>query len=1065
MHPRLVHSWFVRTAILCLAIAAAAVPVRAQEHRASIRGVVTDPAAAGVPDVEVRATREETSDTRRVRTDDRGRFSVLELPPGIYRLDVQLTGYGPFVARVELAMNQELRIDVALRVGSVVQAVEVTAPFSPVDHDSPALHTFVDARQLASLPLDGRNFLELALLAPGAAPEPQGSASSSRGDFALTINGAREDFNGFLLDGVYNVDPKLNTPSVRPPVDGIREFQVLTSTYDASFGRNAGGQINVITKSGANRFSGSGYEFFRGGGLAARNYFAPADEPAPDPTRHQFGGTIGGPIVRDSTFFFADYERTHLREGVTRITNVPTAAERIGDFSHSLLRAPVDPFTRQPFPGGVIPSFYQSPVGRAIAALYPLPNRATPSADHVSSPIRRDDIDQLDGRVDQSLASGALLTARYSFSDRRLFEPFAGPGFALVPGFGTDVPRRGQNVSVSFTHVPRRSLVNDVHFGYNRVAIGVFAENTALGNSSVGLPALSSNVRDAGLSVISIAGFSPLGHEYTTPQASTSDTFQVGDTATWSHGAHFVKAGGEWYGVRQAAYRDVQSRGFLTFLDQGYTGNALADLLLGLPVLTGGARLDNPQDLRTHSWSLFAQDDWRVRNRLTISAGVRYDFASPPSDAHDRANVYDVSTGTLVGLGTAGVPRGGYSADRNNLSPRAGFAWTLDAEQRNVLRAGYGIYYNQGALATSEGLYFNPPYFNLGVFFPAEGLPPLTLADPFPASFPVFIPPSATAYQRDLKTPWMEHWNLNVQHQIGDTRSVEVAYVGSRGHDLISARDVNQAPASASPLNLRPNQGFADITLIESRASSRYNALQVRYQQRPSRGTSLLMSYTLGKSTDDASGFFTSAGDANFPQNSLDPGAERGRSSFDVRHRFTASVLRPLPIGTGQALLGHHGWVSAALANLEIEGVVTIQTGRPFTVALLPDIDNSNTGRSNLGFGYNDRPNVAGDTSVNDATADQWFNTAAFSLPPFGTFGNSARNTVEGPGFQNVNLALVKRIFFGVRGRLELRAEAFNLLDRVNYDLPDAFFGSPTFGRILSAQSPRRVQLGIRAGF
>jgi hypothetical protein len=304
----------------------------------------------------------------------------------------------------------------------------------------------------------------------------------------------------------------------------------------------------------------------------------------------------------------------------------------------------------------------------------------------VSSPVRRDDTDQLDGRVDQAFDGGTRLTARYSFSDRRLFEPFAGPGFAQVPGFGTDVPRRGQNLGVSFTHVPGRSLVNDLRLGYNRVAIGVFAENTAVSNASVGIPALSSNARDAGLSVISIAGFSPLGHEYTTPQASTSDTFQIADTATWSRGTHLVKAGAEWYGIRQEAYRDVQSRGFLTFLDQGYTGNALADLLLGLPVLTGGARLDNPQNLRAQSWSVFAQDDWRARSALTISAGLRYDFAAAPVDADDRANVYDVATGTLVPVGTAGVPRGAYKADRNNVSPRVGFALSLDAEERQLAR-------------------------------------------------------------------------------------------------------------------------------------------------------------------------------------------------------------------------------------------------------------------------------------------------------------------------------------------------------------------------------------------
>ena len=1054
-----------RLSLLVAAWLVAGVAASAQDHRASIRGTIVDPALAPLEGVEVVVTSEATNEIRRTQSDEHGRFSVPELAPGAYRVEIRQAGFGPFVARTSLALNQEYWMHVPLQVGDLVQAVDVVAPFVPIDRDSPALHTFIDTRQLIGLPLDGRNFLELALLAPGTAPAPQGSASSVRGDFALSVNGSREDFTGFVLDGVYNVDPKLNTPGVRPPIDAIREFQVLTSTYDASFGRNGGGQINVITKSGANRLSGSAYEFFRNTGLSGRNYFAPKDEPAPDYNRNQFGGTIGGPVARDRTFFFADYERTRLREGVTRVTNVPTLAERGGDFSQTLFQRPVDPFTGQPFPGGQIPSFYLSPIGREIAALYPEPNRTTPLANYVSSPTLRDDIHQFDARVDHLAAAGARLTARYSFSDRQLFEPFAGAGFAAVPGFGTDVPRRGQNLSVSFTHTPSSSFVNDVRFGYNRVSIGVFGEDTGVTNASVGLPSLSTNPRDRGLSVISVTGYSPLGHEYTTPQESTSDTFQIADTGTWTRGGHLLKFGGEWYGVRQSAYRDVQARGFLTFINQGYTGNALADLLLGLPVLTGGAELDNPQQLRARNWSAFAQDNWRLRSNVAISAGLRYDYASPPFDANDRATLYDPATGQLVQVGTNGIPRGGYEPDRNNLAPRAGFAWTVDRDARSVVRGGYGIYYNEGSLATSEGLYFNPPYFNLGVYFPAEGLPPLTLADPFPSSFPVYIPQSATTFQRDLQTPWLEHWNVNVQHQIGHTRSLEVAYVGSRGHDLTSARDMNQPQASPNPRNLRPNPAFADITLIESRASSRYNALQVRYQQRPSTGQAMLLSYTYGKSTDDASGFFTSAGDPNFPQNSLDPAAERGRSAFDIRHRFSASFSCAVPFGIGQPLLANDGWVTAVLSNLELQGVATVQSGRPFTVALLPDIDNSNTGRSNLGFGNNDRPNVTGDPTLSNPTPDLWFNTAAFSLPPFGSFGNAKRNALEGPAYANLNLALVKLIRMGAGGQLQLRVEAFNLFDRANFDLPDGFYGSPTFGKILSAQSPRRVQFGVRALF
>ncbi|MEO7275675.1 MAG: TonB-dependent receptor [Vicinamibacterales bacterium] len=1024
-----------------------------QSSRASVRGRVTDQAGAPVPSASVRVARGDTGESRTTTTNEAGLFALPELEVGEYRFDITTTGFAIYTRQAQLAVGQDLWLEVPLAV-AIRQDVDVSAPFVLVDRDSAGFGTLIDPRQVSGLPLDGRNFLELALLAPGTAPAPQGSASSVRGDFAFSVNGGREDANTYLLDGVYNVDPKLGTSGVRPPVDAIYEFGVETSTYDASFGRNGAGQINVITKSGANRFSGSGYEFFRNDALANRNAFASTSEPAPDYNRNQFGGSIGGPLAENRLFFFADYESTRLSEGLTRVTNVPTLAERQGDFSQSLFAAPVDPFSRQPFPGGRIPSFAVNPIGAAIAALYPLPNRSTPFANYVASPTGTDAADQFDARIDHAFAGASRLTARYSFSDRRLYEPYAGAGFSTLPGFGNDVARRGQNLSIAYSRPIGRALVNDVRFGYNRVGIGVFPENPQIDNRSVGLKSLGADPRDAGLSLISIAGYSPLGQEYNNPQASTSNTYQLRDTATWAGGAHLIKFGGEIYGVRQSAYRDVQARGFLTFVDQGYTGNGLADLLLGLPVLTGGARLDNPQNLQSTNWNAFAHDDWRVAPAVTLSAGLRYDYFAPPVDRDDRANLYDQSTGQLVAVGTGTMPRGGYEPDRNNLAPRVGLAWTLDRAARTVLRGGYGLYYNQGALATSEGLYFNPPYFNLGVYFPDPQLPLLTLYDPFPASFPVFIPQSATAYQRDLQTPWMEHWNVNVQRQYGRSRAIEIAYVGSRGHDLISARDVNQAAASAAPLNLRPNPLFADITLIESRAASKYHALQIKYQQRAARGLSMLLAYTLGKSTDDASGFFTSTGDPNFPQNSLDPGAEQGRSSFDVRNRFSASFAYELP-------LGGNVW----LRDIEVQGIVTIQSGRPFTVALRPDLDNSNTGRSNLGFGNNDRPNLTGDATLDHPTAEQWFNTAAFSIPAFGTFGNAGRNILTGPGYKNVNLAVIKYVPFGSGVRLQLRAEAFNLLNRTNLDLPDAYLGSFTFGQVLSAGSPRRIQFGVRAVF
>ena len=1045
-----------RLLILTIVTLLVTIPAAAQTARATIRGVVLDQTGARLPGVQIAVTREETNEGREAASDEQGRFTFAELVAGQYSIEARLTGFSIYRNRAQLAVGQELWLEPQLTVTTTatVTAGEGESRIPLLEQNSPAMTTLIDQEQVANLPLDGRNFLELALLSPGTAPAPQGSASSVRGEFAFSTNGGREDFNNYVLDGVYNVDPKLNTSAVRPPVDGIQEFKVATSTYDASFGRNAAGQVNVLSRSGSNAFRGTAYEFLRNGALDSRNFFAPDDTDDPEYSRHQFGGTLGGPLARNRTFFFADYEHTRLREGITRVSNVPTARERNGDFSQSLFPAPVDPLSRQPFPGGQIPSFAINPIGRAIAALYPLPNRDESFANYVSSPTLEDDVHQFDGKIEHNLGGGARLAARYSFSDRGLLEPFAGAAFAAVPGFGNDVARRGQNLGVTLT-TASSSYVNDLRFGYTRVSIGVFPDNTAVNNAAVGLPALTTNPRDLGLSLISVTGYSALGHEYNNPQESTSDSFQIRDTATWVTGAHLLKLGGEWYGVKQSAYRDVQARGFLTFASQGYTGNALGDLLLGLPVLTGGADLDNPQNLRAHSWSLFAHDDWKATRKLSISAGVRYDYASPPVDKDDRANLYDAATGTVVPVGTGGMPRGGFEADRNNISPRVGLAWTLDEDAQWVARAGYGTYYNQGALATSEGLFFNPPYFNLGVYFPAPGLPPLTVYDPFPSNFPVFIPQSATAYQRDLQTPWMEHWNVNVQRQIGRSRALEVAYVGSRGHDLISARDGNQPAASPNPVNLRPNPLYADITLIESRARSLYNSAQIKFVQRVEHGLSYLVGYTVGKSTDDASGFFTSTGDPNFPQNSLDPAAEHARSSFDVRHRLSASASWDLPF-SGNAW--KDGW--------QLHAVAALESGRPFTVAVHPDIDASNTGRSNLGFGYNDRPNVSGDPTLTggDRSEERWFNTAAFSMPAFGTFGNTGRNSVEGPGFKNVNLAVVKLLPVG-GAQLQLRFETFNLFNTTNFNLPDAFLGSPTFGQILSAGSPRRIQFGVRAVF
>jgi hypothetical protein len=1048
------------TVLLCLFLLSP-VDAGAQPPNAAIRGTVRDASGNVVGNARIELTHLATNSTRSTSTADDGQFVLSVLPAGRYRLQASLAGFKTYVEHLVLQVGHDVRSDVTLQVGGADERVVVEAATVPLDRDSAATGAVVDNRQVVGLPLDGRNFLELTLLAAGTAPAAEGSAGSVRGDFAFSVSGGREDANAFLLDGVDNVDPKLNNVAVNPPVDAIHEFEVQTSSHEAALGRYSAGQVNVVLKSGSNSLNGTVYGFFRNGAMDARNFFAPPDEPAPDYQRSQFGGSIGGPITPDRLFFFADYEGTRLTEGLTRLTSVPTAAERAGDFSQSLMPAPIDPFTQQPFPGNRIPPFYLNPIGSAIANLYPLPNREAPAANFVSSPNLEDRVDQFDVRLDRPLGGRFELMGRYSFTDRSLYEPFTGPAFSQVPGYGSDLDRRAQNLAISGVSVLTPSLLNEARFGYTRVSAAVNQEGAGTSlNRMVGLPELSENARDWGLSFITVAGLSPLGQEYNNPQAGTTDAFQFTDTLTWSRGRHLVKAGADLRLLRQDAFRDVQARGQLIFTPFAYTGNALADLLLGLPSVTTGAQLDNPQRLRTENLGLFVQDSWAVTSRLTLNAGLRYEITSPPVDADDRATIYDPSTGTLVGVGTEGVPRAGYDTDWNNLAPRLGVAWTADSKGHTVVRGAYGVYYNQSALAPSEGLYFSDPYFHLDIFVPAPGLPPLTLYDPWPASYPFPSPQSGFTFQRDLATPYLQHWSLGVQRQLGPTRNIEVAYVGSKGSSLITGRDLNQPRPSADPINLRPNPRFGDITILESAGHSRYDSLQLSYAERRANQLSLLASYTLGESKDNASGFFPSAGDPNYPQDSQDLEAEYGRSSFDVRHRFSLGFVWDVPMGSGSS-----GLAEALLRDWQLSGVITLQSGRPFTVALLPDFDNSNTGRANLGFGNNDRPNLVGDATLADPTAERWFDTTAFVIPPFGSFGDAGRNIVEGPGYQNVNMALMKSIRIAADARLQLRLEAFNLFNRTNFNQPDNFLGSATFGQVLSAQSPRRLQLGAKVLF
>lgn len=1042
----------IATLILCIFLIPTC-PSNAQSVRGSIVGRVTDASNKSLAGAEVKLVEEETNRERSVRAGADGRFVVTLLPPGRYRIEAELARYQKSTRMVVLLVNQEVDIEVPLLSERSSEQINITAEPGLIKTDSATLSTVIQNREVRNLPLDGRNFYELTLLVPGSAPAAPGSAGSDRGDFAFNINGAREDANNYLLDGVYNGDPKLNGFAVTPPVDAVREYEVLTNAYDASFGRSAGGQVNVVLQSGTNRLHGAVYEFLRNAVLDSTNYFAPKDESSPKDIRNQFGASIGGPIQKDRSFFFADYEGWRIREGITQTANVPTAAERIGDFSHSSL-VPIDLFTGSPFSGGIIPASRLDPIALAIAALYPLPNRAIPGQNFVASPTQTDRNDHFDVRLDHSLSKSSDLSFHYSFGDRDFFEPYGAPGSsASVPGYGNNIPRRSQNAMLGETHIFSPNFLNEIRLGFDRVSLKVNQQNQDNNlNEAVGLPTISTNPRDRGLTEIVVSGFSTLGDELNNPQRNTINVYQLTDSASWVRRSHLFKFGLDIRRLQQNAFADVESRGLIEFV--GFTGNALAEMLQDVPSVTAIASLDNPQHPRTQSYDFFAQDTWRMRPSLTLTLGLRYEYNTPAVDPQNRASIYDPATRSIVQVGKSGIPRAGYNADRNNFAPRLGVAWTPDRARHWVLRSGYGIYYDQAALAQGQGLYFSPPYFNSQVFIQSAQFP-IILENPFPSNYPLFIPTGAFTFQRNLRTPYMQQWNVSVARQVGGWGVAELSYVGTKGTKLIDNRDINQANPSPQQPNLRPVPQFADIDAYESRGSSSYNALQAKFTQRLHAGLSALASYTWSKSIDDASGFFSSAGDPNFPQDSNNTRGDRGLSNFDVRQRFTLGYSYDLNFSSKRVLLS--GW--------QTNGIWTFQTGRPFTVTLLPGTDNSNTGLPNIGFGVVDRPNVVGNPGISNQGVGRWFNTSAFVTPPYGSFGNAGRNILEGPGFTSVNVSVIKNTKIRESATVQFRAEIFNLLDRANFGLPDSFVGSPSFGRVLSAGTPRRIQFALKLLF
>jgi hypothetical protein len=1018
---------------------------RAQNAAATLLVEARDSTGAPLPGVVVTIVNQQTATEHEAVTEGDG-SSDLHVPGGLYTLKGVLSGFKTAVIR-DIRLQGAARgvIMLVLAPGSYTEQVVVTADATSVRIGNSAVGAVFEAETLGALPVPEREALEFATHAPGVAPPAPGSRLSTQGNTGINSSGAREAANNFLLDGADNNDQFLNRLVVNPSLDAIEEVTLLQNTYDAQYGRSGGAQVNMVLKSGSRTMRGSVYEFFRHSALAAQNVFQPEGQD-PHLRRHQAGGTLGGPLRLGRSFFFVNVEAIDAREGDTRLAHVPTAAERAGDFSASAtpLR---DPATGAPFTGNQIPLARQSPAGRAAVGLYPLPNRADPAANYVSSPVAERRAFQFTGKTDHTMgrASAAL---RYTFSRDDRDMPFPARARNL-PGFGVSVLDQGQHAAFGLTHAPSGGLFNELRVSVNalrRENMPQSAGTNHFGTLGITPPSIAGT--DLGYPTLVLAGYETVGDDPNLPVARRARTFHVADSLTLGLGSHHVKTGAEFRAYQSDGYNHLFARGQATF--QGvFTGQPVGDLLLGMPSISLLGVNDNPQALRARALNLFVQDDWRIASRVTVNAGVRYEYNTPPYDADNQMRILDLQSMQLKQVGTDGVSRSGLEADGNNIAPRLGVSWDVRGDGALVLRGGYGLFYDSGTLIENSALYFNPPEFTLQLFFP--GATPLRLENPYPVGRGFSPRATVNSIVPNIRTGYSQQGSLAMEYDFRGT-STAVRYVTAYGDQLVNKRNINQPPPGPGPIDSRrPFPNFADILLIESAAESTYHAVQVSAVRRPSRRLSLRGAYTFSKSMDDASAFLATDGDDNTPQDSRNLAAEWGPSDYDVRHRLVVSGMYDLSDASAHPLL----------RNWQIGAVLAAQAGRPFTPRV--SFDNSNTGNVGGGTFAYDRPNVV--TTAPPGVRIVSYDGRSFAIAPQYSFGNAGRNSLTGPASVTLDVMAARRIRVWGNRILTLRIEAFNALNRTNYGLPDSFVDHATFGQSLSAAPPRQIQLAARFSF
>ena len=1069
----------------------------AQQETATITGSVKDQSGAIVPKATVTVTNTQTNISVKTEADDTGFYIVPSLRPGEYSVTVESAGFSKVVrSGVTLQVAQVARIDLTLQPGQLTESVEVVAATPLLDTQTSSRGLVIDEKKIVELPLNGRDYNQLALLSPGVLPgTPRLASVNFKG--VLNVNGNRTFNNVFLLDGVDNISYSNsfrgeNVQLVQPSIEALQEFKIQTNAYSAEYGRSSGAVVNATIKSGTNIVRGSVYDFFRNDALDANNFFSNAlNAPKPKRERNQFGGAVGGPLVKNKTFWFGDYEGLRDLEGVPRVRQVPTAAEKAGLFSSAV----VDPFAagRPEFARNaqgqwVIPKERWDPVGAAIVALIPDPNAG--STIYASTPVTDTRQDQFDVRLDHQYSTNLTLFGRFSFVDTLTFRP--APLLGLGEGsfndaFGSN-DNRSQGLALGLTWTASPTLVGEFRFGYARGDYYTYPPNFGIdGAAQIGLKNVPNDPAIVGgVPKVNIQGFDAVGRHTSTPQFQTPRSWNPRATFSLTRGAHFIKFGGEFLHV-QTRINDLNATiGRMNF-ENRFTNRAMGDLLLGLPsqlALTSYTVMDQGQDMRF----FFVQDDYRLSPKLTANVGLRYEYANPPVEKDNQFSNFDPIAGTMIFAKDGSTyERALIHPDRNNFAPRIGFAYT--PWSRAVVRGGYGIFYNHTVRQGREGLLgFNPPYLvdNLlqtGVTGAAAvaSAAPFRLVEGYPSGLLDPNSLAATVARRaqdpNQRTPYIQQYNFGMQYELMQDVVLDIAYVGNKGTKLNGFRNLNQRAVITNPdgsqsAGARPYPAFGDIQWMENRVSSTYNSLQARLEKRFSHGLSGMVSYTLGQAlTGGVDHISTSGGGAGFdtgvfrePQDAYNLRAERGPSEFDVRHRLVVNYIWEMPFGRDRRY--GKDWSPAldfVLGGWQLTGIHAVQSGLALTATL------GGSTVLNLGGERRARPNLVGNPELpeNQRTVARWFNTDAFAAfsPSPQAFGNAGIGIMRGPGMANFDFTLAKNFRVGDRRSFQFRTEFFNAFNHANFGPPNIMRDSSGFGQILTAANARIIQFGLKFYF